>query len=95
MTVGYPPWPNTVATSPGTEAWAREQVALLNYADARAITDLVGIGLVPYVSPWRARTHYARVCHERCWSGPFARHVWTVIEALLKAADPMDNDIPF
>lgn len=61
--------------------------------DTTAILDIVTRGLVPYPSLWRARTHYARVCHERQWGGHKARLAWAVLEALLK--DDIDNDIPF
>lgn len=91
-----PPWPANVntAAAPGTEAWARHQLAtLFNHQDVKAITDLVGIGLVPHPSLWRARTHYARVCHERQWPGHTARLAWAILEALLK--QPVEDDIPF
>jgi hypothetical protein len=96
MSVGYPPPPPPLPphTVPGTEEWARHQLQTqFSPDDAKAITDAVATGLVPYVSLWRARTHYARVCHERQWNGHKARLAWAVLEALLK--DDIDNDIPF
>ncbi len=81
-------------TVPGTEEWARDRLLyFFSPDDAKAITDVVAIGLMPYPSLWRARTHYARLCHERRWPGPVARMAWAVLEALLK--DDMENDIPF
>lgn len=87
-----PPWPAQCAT-PGTEQWAVYMLRALNPGDARAITDLVARALVPYPSLWRARTDYARVCHERHWSGEFARAAWAIMEALLR--QPEDDSIPF
>lgn len=82
MTVGYE----------GTEAWARDQLQGMPSGDAKAITDLIGTAMVPYPSLWRARVHYARVCHERRWPGRFARLAWAIMEALLKQ---YEDDIPF
>lgn len=93
MPCDFPPWPDQ-RTVPGTEEWARHQLVMeFSPADAKAITDIVGVGLVPYPSLWRARTEYARVCHERQWSGTVARTAWAILEALLK--QPAEDDIPF
>lgn len=77
-----------------TEEWAAWQLRhTFTPDDARAITDLVGVCMVPYPSLWRGRVPYARVCHERRWQGWYARLAWECMEALLK--DDMDDDIPF
>lgn len=80
-------------TIPGTEEWARDQLRAMPIDDAKAIIDAVGFGLVPYPSLWRARAHYARVCHERHWDGPDARRAWAIVEALLR--QPEEDSIPF
>lgn len=90
-----PPPPCT--DTPGTEVWARWQLAnaFTEDTDRKAITDVVAAGLVPHPSLSRARMHYAMACHARGWQGWQARLAWACVEALLK--DPLANDdnIPF
>lgn len=84
----------TCLAAPGTPEWAQWQLRyVFEPVDAKAITDCVAHGLVPYASAWRARTMYAGKCHERRWEGWQARLAWACIEAILKPIE--DDDIPF
>lgn len=86
-----PPWPG--GAQPGTEAWARIQLATLPHQ--QAALDIVAVAALNHFSLEKARVHYAMVSVSVGWTGHEARSAWAIIEALVTAADPLQGDIPF
>jgi hypothetical protein len=71
--------------------WAIQQIP--DPGQRALVGALVLIGLNPWPSLWRARSHYAMLAQSLHWDGGTATHVWRILEACLKGAEA--DDIPF